>query len=191
MWDVKNGRNLFPGAAPAEPDAEVEHKRIVQLVYQRDSRRLFIATADQSILLFDLPRLKPVHQFSGYNDEIFDVKFLAEDRFAVVATNSPRLKVYNVTTADCKFADGHTDSVLCVAVFQQDSLVVTGSKVRPIFLCEGRTQISVTPSAFRTLDKEKRSAQGKGKSDVVEKERKREVGQLCLNTEMGAVEGWL
>ena len=155
MWDVKNGRNLFPGAAPAEPDAEVEHKRIVQLVYQRNSRRLFIATADQSILLFDLPRLKPVHQFSGYNDEIFDVKFLAEDRFAVVATNSPRLKVYNVTTADCKFADGHTDSVLCVAVFQQDNLVVTGSKVRLISLREGRTQIIVTPSAFRTLDETK------------------------------------
>ncbi|OQV16522.1 Transducin beta-like protein 3 [Hypsibius exemplaris] len=129
VWDLKNGRNLHPGSLPSESDAAVaDHKRIIQLHFDRPSRRLFVVTVDQSILLYDLPNLKPSHQFSGYNDEVFDVKFVGDDRFAVVATNSPRLKLYNVTTADCKFADGHTESVLCVAVFHQSNLVVTGSK---------------------------------------------------------------
>ncbi|GAV05518.1 hypothetical protein RvY_15638 [Ramazzottius varieornatus] len=130
VWDVTAGRKLDPIAYLTEADGtEDEQRRIVQLHLSAKLNKLLVASADQNVVVYDFPSLKTEHQFSGFNDEIFDLKFAgANEGFAVVATNSARLKVYNITTADCRFADGHRDAILCIAVIRPKNLVVTSSK---------------------------------------------------------------
>ena len=69
-------------------------------------------------------------QFSGNNDEIVDLKFLDDsERYAVVATNSMYIKVFELATWDCEILYGHTDIVLSVDVFTVGNLFVSSGKV--------------------------------------------------------------
>ena len=70
-------------------------------------------------------------QFIGYNDDILDAKLIGDDdSHLVVATNSSLVKVFNLDTWDCQILEGHTDIVLCVDVYKEERMIVTGSKVR-------------------------------------------------------------
>lgn len=53
-------------------------------------------------------------QLAGYNDEVLDVKFLGPgDSHIVVATNSPQLKVFELSTSHCQILYGHTGVCVC------------------------------------------------------------------------------
>lgn len=57
-------------------------------------------------------------QLAGYNDEVLDVKFLGPgDSHIVVATNSPQLKVFELSTSHCQILYGHTGVCVCVCVW--------------------------------------------------------------------------
>lgn len=60
-------------------------------------------------------------QLAGYNDEVLDVKFLGPgDSHIVVATNSPQLKVFELSTSHCQILYGHTGVCVCVCVVSSD-----------------------------------------------------------------------
>ena len=92
----------------------------------------------------------PCLQFSGNNDEIVDIKFLDDtERYAVVATNSMYIKVFELSTWDCEILYGHTDIVLSLDVFTVGNIFVSSGKVGLIILhcvltlTEGRERVGV------------------------------------------------
>lgn len=69
-------------------------------------------------------------QFAGNNDEILDLKYFGNNsQYAVVATNSPHIKVFELETWDCEILYGHTDIVLCIDVIQKSDMFLSGGKV--------------------------------------------------------------
>ena len=79
-------------------------------------------------------------QFSGNNDEIVDIKFLDDtERYAVVATNSMYIKVFELSTWDCEILYGHTDIVLSLDVFPVGNIFVSSGKVGSIEQCHDKT----------------------------------------------------
>ena len=59
-----------------------------------------------------------------------DVKFLDdEEKYAVVATNSIYIKVFELATWDCEILYGHTDIVLSIDVFAAGNHFVSSGKV--------------------------------------------------------------
>jgi U3 small nucleolar RNA-associated protein 13 len=59
------------------------------------------------------------------------VKYFGEDeKFAVVATNSMHIKVFQLSNFDCEILYGHTDIVMCLDVVHKSDMFITGAKVR-------------------------------------------------------------
>lgn len=72
-------------------------------------------------------------QLAGYNDEVLDVKFLGPgDSHIVVATNSPQLKVFELSTSHCQILYGHTGVCVCVCVWS--ALMWVGERCQSISL---------------------------------------------------------
>ena len=70
MWDVTAGRSLNPETSLTDTDGiEDEQQRIVHLHLNAKQDRLFVASADQNIVIYDFPSLKPEHQV----DQLFEV----------------------------------------------------------------------------------------------------------------------
>ncbi|XP_055328561.1 transducin beta-like protein 3 [Paramacrobiotus metropolitanus] len=128
VWDISNSRLIFPSDRSVPRQTIEESNRIQQICLSDGLDKLFVVLVDQSILVYDFPALTVEVQFSGFNDKIYDIKFLDNENFAVVATNSQRLKVYELCTTHCVFGEGHTDMVLCVAVVPESGLIISGSK---------------------------------------------------------------
>ena len=58
------------------------------------------------------------------------MKFLDEaEKYAVVATNSMYIKVFELSTWDCEILYGHTDIVLSIDVFTSGNHFVSSGKV--------------------------------------------------------------
>lgn len=87
--------------------------------------------------IVDLPSLEAKRHLVGHNDEIVDLCLLARapegpstSADLAVATNSPVVRLYDMTRRDVRLLGGHTDIVLCLAGDRSGSLLVTGSKDR-------------------------------------------------------------
>lgn len=70
-----------------------------------------------------------IFQFAGNNDEILDVKYFSDNNFAIVATNSMHIKVFELSNWDCEILYGHKDIVLCIDVIPKSDMFISGSKV--------------------------------------------------------------
>uniref|UniRef100_T1IN28 U3 small nucleolar RNA-associated protein 13 C-terminal domain-containing protein n=1 Tax=Strigamia maritima TaxID=126957 RepID=T1IN28_STRMM len=91
---------------------------------------LVIVTQDQYILFLSLSDFSLKKQFIGYNDEILDAKFCAnDDSHLAVATNSSDIRIFNLKTSSSVLLKGHTDIVLSLNIFDSDpSLIASCSK---------------------------------------------------------------
>lgn len=56
--------------------------------------------------------------------------FGEDDKFAVVATNSQHIKVFELSNCDCEILYGHTDIVMCIDVVPKSDIFISGAKVR-------------------------------------------------------------
>lgn len=70
----------------------------------------------------------------GYSDEILDIIYIGENGSRVaVATNSCDIKVYDISSMNCKLLRGHTDIVLSLAATPADvNLFLSSAKVSSI-----------------------------------------------------------
>jgi len=85
---------------------------------------------EQNLIFIDLATQSIVKQLAGYNEEILDISFISHELNCIaVATNSPQLRLYDLTTLNCTLVEGHTDLILGVGSAQWDSgLLATCSK---------------------------------------------------------------
>ncbi|ETE65343.1 Transducin beta-like protein 3 [Ophiophagus hannah] len=90
---------------------------------------LVSVNVDRNICLYDAQTLELKKQFSGYNGEVLDVRFLGpKDSHIVVATNSSQLKVFELSSSNCQILPGHSDIVLALDVFRKGKLFASCSK---------------------------------------------------------------
>ena len=95
-------------------------------------------TREQNFHVFaPLPTLTPVTLYVGHNDEIIDLRFIpapdnGSSSHAVVVTNSPQPRVFDLTTLSASLLSGHSDVVLAVDVSTDGRFITTASKDRTV-----------------------------------------------------------
>ena len=95
-------------------------------------------TREQNFHVFSpLPGLMPVTLYVGHNDEIIDLRFLPTlnsrgSAQAVVVTNSPQPRVFDLQTLSASLLSGHSDVVLAVDVSADGRVIATSSKDRTV-----------------------------------------------------------
>ncbi|XP_045215018.2 transducin beta-like protein 3 [Mercenaria mercenaria] len=139
LWNSDSGKCVFTTDAvhsthqisvdtSAKPDTE-DHQNIVQMVFNKQKNNITVVTYDQNISILGLEKLRLQKQFAGNNDEILDVKYFGEDeKYAVVATNSMHIKVFQLSNCDCEILYGHTDIVLSIDVVPKADMFISGAK---------------------------------------------------------------
>ncbi|XP_043197906.1 transducin beta-like protein 3 [Amphibalanus amphitrite] len=90
---------------------------ICQLLFSEKNSTMTVVNHEHNILMYDIQTAELKRQYVGFSDEILDVVFCGEKESNVaVATNSSVIKVYEVDTFNCQLVNGHTNTVLSLAV---------------------------------------------------------------------------
>lgn len=106
--------------------------------FLKQSNLLVALNGDQNSFLYSLESnngmvsgLKLVESHALYLDEVIDMKFINENREAIMCSNSESIKLFNLETGNCEFYPGHTDIVLTLDKFEVkagEGWILTGSK---------------------------------------------------------------
>ena len=144
VWDYKSGKHLFTQnnsllrvkdvkleeQEDATKQPESEYTLINQLVYNQSLNQLIAVSFDKDIIFHNIADLSPTRQLIGQNDDILDIQLIGdEEAHIAVATNSPKIKVFELATSNCFLLLGHTDIVLCLDVFAHNpNLMISSSK---------------------------------------------------------------
>jgi U3 small nucleolar RNA-associated protein 13 len=83
-------------------------------IAEQSMDELLIAVDAEHNLSFVDSKLSLNRTIIGHNDEILDLKIIPNQHSAVVATNSPQVRVFDLENFSCSVLDGHTATVLCV-----------------------------------------------------------------------------
>ena len=114
---------------PAEPSSSIAATAPFHVI---------AVTREQNFHVFaPLPTLTPVTLYVGHNDEIIDLRFIptlndSSSPQAVVVTNSPQPRVFDLTTLSASLLSGHSDVVLAVDVSTDGRFITTASKDRTV-----------------------------------------------------------
>lgn len=125
MWDANTAlcvREQEKG--PAEESA------ITRLLYCPHREAVAVVTFDHNITVRSLNDFGIHKQFVGFNDEVLDVRLLGDkEGFLAVATNSPHVRLFQLSTFHCWLLRGHSDTVVALDTFPCDpALLSTVSK---------------------------------------------------------------
>ncbi|KAJ3129560.1 U3 small nucleolar RNA-associated protein 13 [Nowakowskiella sp. JEL0407] len=111
----------------------------INVLDKDDTDMLIFSTVDCNIHYFDVSIGNDGIEFvetkliPGYNDEIIDLKYAGpNEEYLVVATNSNHLRVYELSTMNCKLVRGHEDVIVTLDVSKCGNVVVTGSKDKSV-----------------------------------------------------------
>ncbi|XP_062546513.1 transducin beta-like protein 3 [Armigeres subalbatus] len=106
---------------------------ITNLLFNKQTSKLAIISADHNIIIHDLETFECSKQLSGFSDEILDlILFGKKDQFLGMATNSSDFKIYDTTNMKCQLVKGHTDIVLSLSANQ--NYILSSSKDNSIRL---------------------------------------------------------
>jgi U3 small nucleolar RNA-associated protein 13 len=87
-----------------------------------------------------LKSLEKEKLFTGYNDEIVDLKYLNGGSHVVVATNSEDIRIYNIRDNSCEILVGHENTVICLDVSSKvQNWLVSGSKDHSVRLWDTKS----------------------------------------------------
>ncbi|XP_044308457.1 transducin beta-like protein 3 [Varanus komodoensis] len=134
VWDASSALCVHSQLQPSFPVArKVEEEpglhSLVHCALVPMKSQIVVANAERNICLYDAQTLELRKQFSGYNGEVLDVRFLGpKDSHIVVATNSPQLKVFELASSNCQVLYGHSDIVLALDVFRRGRMFASSAK---------------------------------------------------------------
>uniref|UniRef100_A0A0M3K9D4 WD_REPEATS_REGION domain-containing protein n=1 Tax=Anisakis simplex TaxID=6269 RepID=A0A0M3K9D4_ANISI len=94
---------------------------------------LLLISCESNLYILDERTFEVKREMVGFNDEIFDLEFVgsksAEQKYMMVAANSPEIRMYSTQTWECHLISGHTESILSVISAPWDtSVFATSSK---------------------------------------------------------------
>ncbi|WAQ96702.1 TBL3-like protein [Mya arenaria] len=139
VWNAETGKCVYTtdpvhatqqSETPAITDKQGDDgQNITQLLYNEAMNTITVVTYFQNISILGLDKLRLQKQFAGNNDEILDVKYFGEgDGYAIVATNSQHIKVFELETWNCEILYGHTDIVLAIAHIDKTDMFISSGK---------------------------------------------------------------
>lgn len=108
--------------------------------YLKNSNTVVAINGDQNAFLYEIVTdsgvfisLKLIESHTLYLDEIIDMKFINQNKEAILCSNSESIKLFNFETGSCELYPGHTDIVISVDKFQdpedpERGWVLSGSK---------------------------------------------------------------
>lgn len=107
-----------------------EEGAIVRALHCPHRKALCVVTFDHNITLRSMDDFGVQKQFVGFNDEVLDVRLVGkEEATLAVATNSPHVRLFQLSTFHCRLVRGHSDIVVALDTFASDpTLLVTVSK---------------------------------------------------------------
>lgn len=157
VWNAAKGVRVLPttGASDDGYDEVVMDTDCLLQCVKGTAGHVVTVTAEQVISLHRLSDLSVVKQFSGNNDQILDIKFLKTPNNAttdhtdhlVVATNSHKLRLYNIHDWSCRLYDGHTEVIVAVATITNvdgGCYVATASKDNTVRVWKVSSNLTLT-----------------------------------------------
>ncbi|KAI6211590.1 Utp13 specific WD40 associated domain protein [Aphelenchoides besseyi] len=141
FWDPENGRCIL--------QKQFKSGRLDGLVYNEKSNTLVFSTFENNLLFVDAQSRNLSRCLAGNNDEILDVAFVSHELNCIaVATNSSKLKLYDLSTFSCSIFEGHTDNVMAVDSAKWESnLIASCSKDNSCILWRLEAQVDGAPKA--------------------------------------------
>jgi U3 small nucleolar RNA-associated protein 13 len=77
------------------------------IVFNKQGSVFVCSTVEQNLIFVDAHSHAITKQFAGSNDEILDVAFVSYDLNCIaVATNSPQLRLYDISNFNCTLVEG-------------------------------------------------------------------------------------
>ncbi|XP_046618902.1 transducin beta-like protein 3 [Neodiprion virginianus] len=117
VWEMRSGNKVYEQENSLVASAkEVGGLSITQLLYNHVTNSFAVVSTEHNIIIHQLDTFECKKQLVGYSDEILDVVYFGtKDTHLAVATNSPDIKLYELTTMNCQLLCGHTDFILSLA----------------------------------------------------------------------------
>ncbi|XP_066588920.1 transducin beta-like protein 3 [Prorops nasuta] len=117
IWEVINGKETYTQSnslvAPAQEEGGLS---ITTLLYNHATECFAMVSSDHNIIIHSLNTFENKTQLVGYSDDILDIAYIGpNDNYIVVATNSCDIKLYELSSMNCRLLRGHTDIVLSFA----------------------------------------------------------------------------
>ncbi|KAI6180748.1 hypothetical protein M3Y98_00754600 [Aphelenchoides besseyi] len=108
-----------------------------------------LEAVEVAVYVRSLNQVVSVGESAGNNDEILDVAFVSHELNCIaVATNSSKLKLYDLSTFSCSIFEGHTDNVMAVDSAKWESnLIASCSKDNSCILWRLEAQVDGAPKA--------------------------------------------
>lgn len=130
VWNTNTSNKVYTQKTPVAVLHKEAEGIIIKALYIPSKDLIALVTYEHNILLYTLEDFKLKKQFSGNNDEILDIKCIgSESSHIAVATNSPHIKVFELSTFNCELLKGHQDIVMSLDVFiTAPQFLVSGSK---------------------------------------------------------------
>uniref|UniRef100_A0A8C3M008 Transducin beta like 3 n=1 Tax=Chrysolophus pictus TaxID=9089 RepID=A0A8C3M008_CHRPC len=136
IWEVATAACVYTQPVPFEPvesEEEASEHSLTHCMLVPERNEIVTVSVEHNIVLYDAQTLQLRKQLVGYNDEVLDVKFLGPgDSHIVVATNSPQLKVFELSTSHCQILYGHSETILALDVFRKGLMFVSCAKDKSI-----------------------------------------------------------
>nr|XP_031841199.1 transducin beta-like protein 3 [Nomia melanderi] len=155
IWEMKTGRQVYAQQnSIVSITKEEENLSITHLLYNTNSNTFAVVTVDHNIIIYSLETFECIKQLVGYSDEILDIVYIGENGSRVaVATNSWDIKLYDLSSMNCKLLRGHTDIVLSLATTPADvNLFLSSAKDNSIcvwYMNKETFEVSRLASAIR------------------------------------------
>ncbi|XP_054168182.1 transducin beta-like protein 3 [Oppia nitens] len=109
-------------------DVIINSRLITQTLYSEELLQLVVISSENNILFHKIDDFSVVKQFVGHMDEVLDIKILGiTESHIAIATNSPNIKIFELSTLNCDLLKGHKDIVLCLETFKSDPNILLSS----------------------------------------------------------------
>ncbi|KAI6183587.1 hypothetical protein M3Y97_00504600 [Aphelenchoides bicaudatus] len=90
-------------------------KELDGIIFNKQGSMFICSTVEQNLIFVDANSNAVTKQLAGFNEEILDVAFVSYELNCIaVATNSPQLRLYDLSNFNCTLVEGHTDLILSV-----------------------------------------------------------------------------
>jgi len=136
IWNNKSAKCIAKSKVEEEgSNTKVQVFGYTQAMPLPGTGDMLVVSRDHNLSFVHSHNLKSYKHFVGNNDEILDVKFFGENnKFVLVASNSPDIKVFNIETGACQLVRGHLDTVISLDVFRNKWYFCSCSKDRTVRL---------------------------------------------------------
>lgn len=145
LWNVSDNRMTLRTEQPL--DEVFGEARGGYLALQlTNQQQLIVADAEHNVAFLDVDQnLATIRTIVGHNDDILDLKAIPNADAIVVATNSAKVKLFDLNDFSCHVLDGHSATVLCVDVSPCGRFVASCGKDKEMRLwdCKNRRCVAI------------------------------------------------